>query len=207
MFDFSNARHHMVESQIRTNDVTNLDVLRAFRQTRREKFTPKAQKALSYSDVAIDVGEGRWMSRPRDFAKLVDAADIQSTDIVLDIGCGRGYSTAVLSQIAETVVGIEDTDERVDRATQILADEDVTNAAVVRGDLKSGAAEHGPFDVIFVNGAVSDVPQSWLNQLADGGRLAVIVQSGPGDTTGMRIVFDASAKTLTGFERKTTFEL
>lgn len=215
MFDLNAARDHMVESQIRTSDVTDLGVLKAFRTIARDKFVPKAQKALAYGDAHIDLGDGRTMIRPRDFAKMVQAAEIMPTDVVLDIACGRGYSTAVLSQIGETVVGLEDNDEAVDRATAQLVEADISNAAIVKGDLKAGAAEHGPFNVIFINGAVAQVSQKWLAQLANNGRLVCLVQNGPigqvrvytkaGDTVGERVIFDASAPILSGFAAEPEF--
>lgn len=215
MFDFSAARDHMVESQIRTSDVTNLDVLRAFRTIAREKFVPKTQQSLAYGDAHIDLGEGRLMMRPREFAKMIQAAEIMPTDVVLDIACGRGYSTAILAQLCETVVGLEASDEAVAKATEQLVEADVSNAAIVKGDLKSGAAEHGPFNVIFVNGAVSSVPKSWQDQLANNGRLVCLVQNGPigqvrvytkaGNVVGDRIAFDAAAPIIPGFEMASEF--
>lgn len=215
MFNFSSARDHMVESQIRTSDVTDLSVLGAFRSIKRENFVPKSQQALAYGDAHIQLDTGRVMIRPRDFAKMVQAADIAPTDVVLDIACGRGYSSAVLAQLGETVVGLEDSEEVVAKATEQLVEADVTNAVVVKGDLKSGASEHGPFNVIFVNGAVSDVPKTWLAQLANEGRLICLVQNGPmgrvcvytktGDAIGERVVFDASAPTLSGFAAEPEF--
>lgn len=215
MFDFKAARSAMVESQIRTSDVTDPNVLRAFRRTPREKFVPKAQQALAYGDAHVDLGEGRVMIRPRDFAKMVIAADIRPTDIVLDIACGRGYSTAILAQLAETVVGLEDDESRVERATNELINIDITNAAVVQGDLKSGASEHGPFNVIFVNGAVSEVPKTWFDQLTNNGRLVTVIKDGPvgrgtvftkaGDVIGDRVAFDAHVPLLPGFNREPAF--
>ncbi len=215
MFDFAKARDHMVESQIRTSDVTEPAILKAFRTTPRERFVPKAKSALAYGDSHIKMDESRIMLRPRDFAKLVDAAEIRSSDIVLDIACARGYSTAIMAKLADTVVGLETSEEAVDKATDLLNETDISNAAVVKGELKAGASEHGPFNVIFVNGAVTDVPKSWLSQLADKGRLVCIVQNGPmgrgtvytksGDFVGERVVFDASAPILPGFEREAAF--
>ncbi|MGB6228776.1 MAG: protein-L-isoaspartate O-methyltransferase [Litorimonas sp.] len=214
-FDFDAARETMVESQIRTADVTDLDLLAALRRTPREVFVPASRMALAYGDAVVDYGDGRSLLRPRDFAKLAAAADIKDHEVVLDVACARGYSTAVLSQIAETVVGLETDDEIVDRATALLTDLGVLNAAVVKGDLKRGAPEHGPFDVIMVGGAVASVPQSWFGQLANGGRLAVIVRDGPigratlftksGDAVGDRIEFDAHAPYLPGFEPVSSF--
>ena len=126
MFDFKAARHHMVESQIRTSDVTDLKVIKAFRNFSRENFVPKIHRALAYGDAHIDLGSGRVMIRPRDFAKMVQAAKIVSSDIVLDIACGRGYSTAILAQLSDTVVGLESNEADVVRATDVLTDAEVT---------------------------------------------------------------------------------
>lgn len=210
MFDYAAARQHMINSQIRTSDVTDLAILASFRAISREKFVPAGQRSLAYSDVHIQTDEGRYLIRPRDFSKMIDAADIQPTDIVLDIACGRGYSTAVLAGLCETVVALEDNEDRVNFASDLLAKQDVTNAAVVKGDLKSGAREHGPFDVIMVSGSVSQVPKTWLDQLANGGRLVAVIQKGPvgrvsvftraGDVIGERVVFDASVPLLPNFQ-------
>ena len=216
-FDFKAARETMVESQIRTADVTDLDLLAAFRRVPRERFVPSSKMALAYGDSVVKYDDGRTLLRPRDLAKLIQAADIQPDEVVLDIASGRGYSVAVLSHIAETVVGLETEEETVDRASDLLTDINVLNAAIVKGDLKRGASEHGPFDVIIVNGAVAEVPEAWFSQLSNGGRLAVIIKSGPigratiftksGDAIGDRVVFDANAPFLEGFEPIKAFAL
>jgi protein-L-isoaspartate(D-aspartate) O-methyltransferase len=215
MPDFSAARDAMVESQIRTSDVTDLSVLAAFRRTARETFVPTARRALSYAGCHVETDEGRVMLAPRDLAKMVQAVEIEPTDVVLDIACGRGYSTAILAQLADTVVGLETDEAAVARATELLVDADISNAAIVQGDLKSGAAEHGPFNVIFVGAAVPAVHRPWFTQLANGGRVICIVQDGPvgrvtvftksGDVVGDRVVFDTSAPCLPGFEPAAEF--
>lgn len=217
MFDFAAARDHMVESQVRTNDVTDVLIQKALRQIPRERFMPDEKSAMAYSDANVSIDEGRYMLRPRDFSKMLQAADIKPTDVVLDIACARGYSCAILAQLAETVIGLEATQDAVDTATQLLADNNIMNAVVVKGDLKGGAPEHGPFDVIFVNGAVVDLPKSWLDQLAGGGRLVVVQPDGPvgqariytriGDSRGGRIAFDAQIPIIPGFEAKAEFVL
>lgn len=215
MTDFSAARDAMVESQIRTSDVTDLRILAAFRSTAREAFVPTARKALSYADCHVETDEGRTMLSPRDLSKMIQAADIAPSDVVLDVACGRGYSTAILAQLADTVVGLDTNEAAVARATELLVDVDVSNAAVVQGDLKSGAAEHGPFNVIFVGAAVPRVHRPWFTQLANGGRLVCIVQTGPvgrvtvftksGDAVGETMAFDTSAPYLPGFETAPAF--
>lgn len=210
MFDFAKARQHMIDGQIRTCDVTDSAVLQAFQSIAREKFVPKSKQALAYSDSHVDLGDDRTLMAPRDFSKLVQAANITPSDVVLDIACGRGYSTAILSKLSDTVVGLEDDDDRVAKATAELANADISNAAVLKADLKAGAPEHGPFNVIFVNGSVSSVPKTWLDQLAHNGRLVAVIQNGPmgkatvftrtGDSIGERVVFDSSVPSLADFK-------
>ncbi len=217
MFDYAAAREHMIDSQVRTNDVTDPDIHNALRRVPREAFLPASKQALAYSDTNVVTDEGRVMMRPRDFAKLVHLADIKPTDVVLNIAAGRGYAAAVLSHLADTVVGVEETEEMADRASDLLMAQNVVNAAVVQSDLKSGAPEHGPFNVIFVGGAVDEVPKTWLDQLASGGRLVVVQPYGPvgqarlytktGNAIGDRIAFDASVPLLPGFEPAMEFVL
>jgi len=215
MLDFATSRQHMVNSQIRTNDVTDLPIIRAFKAIPRERFVPSAQQALTYSDVHIECGDGRYLLRPRDFSKMVQCADVKPSDVVLNIASCRGYTSAILASLSETVVGLEDSDDSVELATNIMTDIGINNAVFVKGDLKSGAREHGPFDLIFVNGAVTSVPQTWFDQLANNGRLVAIIQKGPvghcsvftrsGDSGGERVEFDASVPVLPGFEAKEEF--
>ena len=220
MSDFSQARNAMVDSQVRTSDVTDEDVIHAMRTVPRERFVPRSQLARAYTDRHIELtpiggadsneARSRWLLAPRDFGKLVQAPAIRPTDAVLDLGCGRGYSSAVIARLCDTVVGLEVDSADVERATETLADLGVDNAAVLQGDLAKGAPEHGPYDVIIAQGSVTEVPQSWFDQLAEGGRIAVVVQDGPvgrayvytkadGVVAG-RVVFDASVPLLPGFE-------
>lgn len=220
MTDFRQARNHMVDSQIRTADVTEDRLIAAMREIPRERFVPQAQIARAYSDRHIELApiagaddneaDARWMLAPRDFAKLVQAAAIAPTDAVLDIGCGRGYSAAVIASLCDTVVGLELAEPDVARATDTLMDIGVDNAAVLQADLRVGAPEHGPYDVIVGEGAVTELPRSWVDQLADGGRIITVVQDGPvgratlfvksGGAVGSTVVFDSSAPLLPGFD-------
>jgi len=211
MSEFETARIAMVNSQIRPNDVTDHRIQDAMADVPRERFLPKAKIAKAYADIEVEVAEGRYMLTPRDFAKLIQAADIKPTDVVLDIACGRGYSTAILARMAETAVGLEQAGlDLADKATEALAEVGADNAVVVEGDLKAGVPGQGPFDVIVVNGAVTEPSQSWLDQLAVGGRLAVIERDGSvgracvyakaRETAGDRAVFDTAPPFIPGFE-------
>ena len=217
MSEFDDARKHMVDSQIRPSDVTDRRVIAAFSNVPRHAFTPRSRLASAYADSEVETGEGRRMMRPRALSKLVHEADVQADELVLDIACGRGYSTAILARLAETVVALEDDEARVTRATDILADVGADNAAVIQGDLAKGAPGQGPFNVIFVNGGVEEVPQAWFDQLAEGGRLAVIERDGPvgramiytksGAGVSAREVFDATPAMLPGFAAPRRFAL
>jgi len=187
MNDFSKPREHMVESQIRTADVTELALLRAFRTTPRERFVPQAQQAVAYSDRHIELDAGRVMLRPRDLGKLIQACEIKSTDVVLDIACSRGYSTAIMAQLAETVVGLDTTEEQSERATNLLIDLDLTNAAILDGSLTAGASEHGPF--VLQRGPI--------------GRGTIFRKDG--DAIGERVIFDSACPYLEGFAPKAEF--
>ncbi|WP_300543358.1 protein-L-isoaspartate O-methyltransferase [Maricaulis sp.] len=215
MSEFEQARKHMVDSQIRPADVTDRRLIAAFLDIPRHLFVPRSRRAAAYADTQVATSETRTLMRPRDLAKLIHAADIQPHEVVLDIAGGRGYSTAILARMAETVVGVEDDEDGLSRSSALLSEVGADNAVVVEGDPKAGVPKQGPFDVIFVNGSVDTVPDAWFDQLAEGGRLVVIVRNGPvgkatvfsrsGAGIGERVVFDASAAVLPGFEAEPRF--
>jgi protein-L-isoaspartate(D-aspartate) O-methyltransferase len=215
MSDFAAARQAMVEGQVRVNDVTDRRLVAAMRDIPREKFAPRGKLASAYADLHVEVAPGRWLIRPRDFSKLVQFLDVQPGDLVLDLACGLGYSSAVLARLAETVVAVEDSDALVERASRTLSESGADNAVVIKGSLKAGAADQGPFNVIFVNGAVAEPPAAWLDQLADGGRLGVfemargagqaVLYRRDGGVVGRRALFDAQAPMLPGFAPQPEF--
>lgn len=217
MSDFDKAREQMVDCQIRPADVTDRRILGAFQTVPRHAFTPRPKLAAAYADSEVATGDKRSMMRPRDLAKLIQAADIQPDELVLTIAGGRGYSSALLAKLAETVVALEDDADSIKRATELLTDVGANNAVVIEGDLKAGVPDQGPFDVIFVDGSVEEVPSAWLDQLADNGRLVVVLRRGPvgkatvftksGAGIGERCVFDAQVSPLPGFQRARAFSL
>lgn len=209
MNDFAAMRLSMVEGQVRTNDVTDRRIIAAMRDLPRERFTPQGMDATSYADLHVELAPGRVMLRPRDFSKLVQALEIEADDRALDLACGRGYSTAVLSRMAASVVAVEEDAGLAARAQAVLADLGADNAVVLTRALAAGAPDEAPFDVILVNGAVSETPRAWLDQLADGGRLGVfervrgagkaVLYRRDGGATGRRELFDAEVPSLPGF--------
>jgi protein-L-isoaspartate(D-aspartate) O-methyltransferase len=153
---------------------------------------------------------------PSPFAKLVQLADVKASDFVLDVGCGTGYCSAVLSRLASSVIALESDPSLAEFATNALAELGYDNAVVVQGPLREGYASEAPYDVIFVGGSVEEVPQAFFDQLKEGGRLVVVVGQGnagvarlylktAGEVSG-RSAFNAAIKPLPGFERVRTFE-
>lgn len=210
MTNFAAARDHMIEGQIKPNQVTDLRLLDLLRQIPREHFVPASLRAVAYVDEDIEIAPGRYLMEPMVFARLVQAAVPGARDHVLDVGAGSGYSAAVLSGLAGTVVALEQDTDLAARATALMAESRRANVTVVEGSLKAGCPAHAPYDVILVNGLVEELPQALFDQLADGGRLvavrpvggvgkAVLYQKEAG-VTGGRELFDAAVAPLPGFE-------
>ncbi|NWG70324.1 MAG: protein-L-isoaspartate O-methyltransferase [Parvularculaceae bacterium] len=176
--DFVQARKNMVASQVRTNDVTDLRLQAALENAPREQFLPVDLKHLAYVEREIEYAKDRRLLTPRDFAKLLAAADVRPGDLVLDVACGSGYSTAVLAQLAEMVVGLEPDEALAQTAQANLNALGLTNAAVIVGDPAAGAAKQGPFDLIFLGAPIEVEPVRLLEQLKEGGRLASIIRLG-----------------------------
>ena len=224
MNDYSTARHNMVESQIRPNQVTDARLLRALMDIPREMFVPASLRTLAYMEQDIPLAPARHgiperrLLPPMPLARLIQLAEVDPGNLVLDVGCATGYSTAILSRLAESVVGLECDQGLAEQASQTLMELEADNAAIVTGVLPDGYASEGPFDVILLNGSVADVPdvpEGLLGQLKDGGRLVAIVAAhGFGQAivyrnkagrVSRRPAFDVGGPPLPGFERKKEF--
>jgi protein-L-isoaspartate(D-aspartate) O-methyltransferase len=205
----------MIDSQIFANGVTNVRLLEAFRKVPREQFLPPTKRSVAYADAEVEVAHGRSLLAPRTFAKLLQLAEIQPTDSVLDVGCATGYSTAILSRISNRVIGLEQDADLVRIASETLYECGEGNASVMQGALPDGNRGGAPFDVIVVEGAFEQNPERLIAQLSEAGRLVGILQNEEerhaviyfkerGDVA-RKIGFDASAPVLNGFRQPAGF--
>ncbi|MGH6762904.1 MAG: protein-L-isoaspartate O-methyltransferase family protein [Phyllobacterium sp.] len=218
--DYNVLRFRMVDNQLRTTDVTSAAVLEAFLEVPREEFVPAAKKALAYIDEDLLVSgagsDARYIMAPSPFARLLQLADIKPSDVALDIGCAYGYSSAILSRLASSVIAVESDSDLSAQAAATLTGRGYDNIAVVNNVLVEGYASEAPYDVIILNGAVDFIPDTLFDQLKDGGRLVAVEGTGnagvakiyikdEGIVSGRR-VFNAAIKPLPGFERAPAFE-
>ena len=215
MSDYKTARTAMVDCQVRPSDVTKYPIIDALLSTPREAYVPLAKRPIAYAGEHIALSRERTLLDARTFAKMLDAVNIQPAEMVLDIGCGLGYSTAVLAKMAEAVVSVESDAAMAEEANKTLTEQSVDNGFVTTGELSAGNAKNGPYDVIILQGAVSNIPSSLTDQLKEAGRICAIFQDGPlgacklgyksNGKISWRTVFNATAPILNGFETKPEF--
>lgn len=217
MIDFAARRVMMVDTQVRPSDVTKFPIIDAMLSIPREAFVPNARREAAYIGENLSIGRNRVMLDPRTLAKMLDALDLQPDEMVLDLGCGLGYSTAVIARLAEAVIAVEEDEAMAVEAQRNLSAAGIDNAAVVQGALADGCAKHGPYDAITVQGAVETVPAALASQLKDSGRIACLFMEGAlgvvrigyktGDRMTWRYSFNATAPVLSGFAAARSFAL
>jgi protein-L-isoaspartate(D-aspartate) O-methyltransferase len=213
--DYELARRNMVESQIRTNKVTNAELLKALEVVPRERFLPPEWAHAAYVDENLPLAPGRYLMEPMVFARLVQLADPQVTDRGLVVGSGSGYGAAVLASLVRSVVALESDPGLAARGREQFARLRIDGATQVDGPLTEGWPLKAPYEIILVEGAVEVLPGTLFEQLADGGRLLAVVETdGIGratlfdkrnDVLSHRTVFDASVPVLPGLKRKRGF--
>jgi protein-L-isoaspartate(D-aspartate) O-methyltransferase len=217
MTDYAARRNIMVDTQVRPSDVTKFPIIEAMLSVPREAFLPDEQREAAYVGENVALGHGRVLLEPRTLAKMLDALDVQGDELVLDIGAGLGYSSAVIARMAEAVVALEEVEAWTEEAQGILADVGADNVIVQQGVLAEGAPQHGPYDAIILQGAVEHLPEAIAGQLKEGGRMAVLFVEGAlgvvrigykiDGKMNWRFAFNAGAPVLPGFARHTAFVL
>lgn len=216
MIDYAAARLNMVESQIRTNKVTDEAVLGAFLAVPRERFVPAGLRGTAYVDDALPLGGGRYLMAPMVLARLLQLARIAPDDTVLEIGCATGYGTAILARLARSVVAVESDPQLAAEASARLRELGAGNATVITAALTEGHPARAPYAAIVFGGAVARVPEAIARQLGDGGRLLAVVQDanlmGRGvvmtrssGVLSRRPSFDAAVALLPGFQAEPSF--
>lgn len=217
MSEFASRRMMMVDTQVRPSDVTKFPIIEAMLHVPREVYVPRDKREAAYVGANVEIAPGRVLLDARTLAKMLDALDIQPDELVLDLGCGLGYAAAVMARLAETVVAVEEDEALAAEAQRVLSEEGVDTAVVVTAPLTGGAAKHGPYDVVLVEGGVETLPDAIAAQLKEGGRIAAVFVDGALGTVRIghkidgriswRFAFNASAPVLPGFGKRQGFVL
>ncbi|KAA2311457.1 protein-L-isoaspartate O-methyltransferase [Pseudooceanicola sediminis] len=217
MTDYAARRTMMVDAQVRPSDVTKFPIIEAMLAVPREMFVPQDRKEAAYLGENVSIGANRVLLEPRTLAKMLDAVDIQPDELVLDLGAGQGYAAAVMSRIAEAVIAVEEDADIAADSQQLLSDLGADNVVLHEAKLTEGAPEHGPYDVIVLEGAVEHLPEAITDQLKEGGRIVVLFAEGHlgvvrvgykiDGKVSWRFSFNAGAPVLPGFERHAVFTL
>ncbi|MCL3880871.1 protein-L-isoaspartate O-methyltransferase [Marivita sp. GX14005] len=217
MSDFAARRNMMVDTQVRPSDVTKFPIIDAMLSVKREVFVPSEQIEAAYISENVPLAPGRVVLEPRTLAKLLDGLNIQRDELVLDIGAGYGYSSAVIAHLAEAVIAVEEDADMAQEAQGLLAEQGADNVVLHQGALTEGAPQHGPYDAIILQGGVAELPDALLDQIKDGGRIGCVFMEGALGVARIgykfdgvmtwRFAFNASAPVMPGFEKKTAFAL
>jgi protein-L-isoaspartate(D-aspartate) O-methyltransferase len=210
------ARLKMIENQLRPNKVTDERVLEAFGRVRRELFVPPTLRGVAYIDDDLPLGGGRSLMAPMVAARLLQAAAVQPKDAVLVVGAGVGYEAALLSLLGRSVVALEENPDLARIGRSALVDHRIASASYVEAAVAAGHRQRAPYDVILFAAAVAQIPPEIESQLAEGGRIAVVLRphEGVGRATlitrtggvlARRVIFDAGTPLLPGFDAKPGF--
>lgn len=210
--NFEQMRRAMVASQLRTTGVNDPRVVAAMGAVPRERFVPADRMASAYTDLLVPLGHERALNTPMSLGRMLSEARLGGHERALVIGCATGYSAAVVARLAGSVTALEEQPDLAAFARAALAGSGVD---IVEGPLSQGHAAGAPYDFVLIDGAVEQVPQTILDQVADGGELAVaLLDDGVprlsvgkvvGGTFGAAAFSDGSAPVLPGFAKPRGF--
>ncbi|MCE7795115.1 protein-L-isoaspartate O-methyltransferase [Sphingobium sufflavum] len=211
--DFTSMRRAMVESQLRTNDVNDVAVIRAILSVPREDYVPEERRAAAYIDRAVPLADGRALNPPLATARLLVEAKVKAGQTVLLIGAATGYAAMLLATLGATVTALESDAGLAEGARARLSG--VADVTIIEGPLEAGVSAAAPYDLLFIDGAVENVPEALSDQIKVGGRavfaradqgvsrLCVGVRSAGG--FGATVLVDAEAVVLPGFAAPKAF--
>lgn len=177
--DIEQAKNNMLTQQIRTCGVLDEDILNIIQNTPREKFVPELYKNQAFADLRIPLDHNQCMLYPEEEAKIIHSLAIKPTDIILEIGTGSGYMTALLAQLGKLVFSVDIHDSFIQSATRTLAQLGLNNTKLSVGDASLGWPDYGPYDVIVITGGLPRLPDSFRSQLKEKGRLFAIIGKMP----------------------------
>jgi len=208
--NFEQMRRAMVVSQLRTTGVSDARVVSAMGEVARERFVPADKARVAYADMSLPIGDGRALNPPMVTGRLLTEAQVQPGDHALVVGAALGYTAAVLAKLGVTVVALEEDAELADAGRKALP-----GATWVKGPLAAGARKGAPYSLIVLDGAVEQIPQALIDQLADGGRLVGAVEEDgvsrlvlgvrAGRGFGIKPFADADTGRLPGFAKPAAF--
>jgi len=218
--DYAIARQNMLEGQIRPNKVNMPALLDAMETLPRELFVVQEQRPFAYSDNETKASSTRTLLAPMTLARMIEALGLKSSDSVLDVAPATGYSTALLGALCRLAIGLEADAGLATQAAQICQTLHIDNVQFIHGPISMGAKQHAPYDAIFINGAMADVPKTLFHQLVEGGRLVAVVGGEAGLKQGRvtlftkfhgvvsdRVLFEAAASYVPGFAPHEEFTL
>ena len=205
----------MVEGQIKPIGGMQKNILDAFNSINRDDFVPLNLKDNSFSERNLFLKRDRFVLKANLLAKIISALNISNEENVLVIGSSTGYSSAVISRIAETVISIEEDKELLDFSEEAVRKNGIDNVVFINNAMKEGCSEQGPFNAIIIEGAIDEVPPKILNQLEHNGRLIAMINDNgisnvieyqkKNNTFTERFLFNCSAPKLKSFDKRKSF--
>jgi protein-L-isoaspartate(D-aspartate) O-methyltransferase len=170
--EYRGARRRLVEL-LQDQGIKDLSVLHAIDAVPRHQFVPTGVRHRAYEDSALPIGNGQTISQPSIHARYLELLRLSGNEKVLEIGTGSGYQTALLSRLASQVFSIERIAPLLDKAREVLQGMNANNISFMLGDGTLGWRQFAPFDAILVGAAAPEVPDAYVEQLAEGGRLLI----------------------------------